>query len=235
MFDASFYKRYYVDRKTRVASRADALRLGRFVCAYTAYLGFTVSRVLDAGCGLGHFRVPVREIFPRARYVGLETSDYLCRRFGWVQASIAGYAPKDGFDLLFCHDVLQYLDDRSAVRALANLGRLSRGALYFSVLTAEDWRRNADRARTDSGVRLRPAALVQDPAFAAFPARRRGPSRPARLRPPAVGSWNGLGRRGDRRGRSPISDGPTEIGDRSRLAPFDLKSAPDFTGPGADR
>ena len=46
----------------------------------------------------------------------------------------------------------------SAVRALANLGRLSRGALYFSVLTAEDWRRNADRARTDSGVRLRPAA-----------------------------------------------------------------------------
>ena len=158
LFDAAFYKRYYVDRRTRVASRADALRLGRFACAYAAYLGFTVSRVLDAGCGLGHFRVPVREFFPRARYVGLETSDYLCRRFGWVQASIAGYAPKEGFDLLFCHDVLQYLDDRSAVRALANLGRLSRGALYFSVLTAEDWRRNADRARTDSGVRLRPAA-----------------------------------------------------------------------------
>ena len=158
MFDAAFYKRYYVDRKTRVASRAEAVRLGRFACAYAAYLGFSVSRVLDAGCGLGHFRVPVREIFPRARYVGLETSDYLCRRFGWVQASIAGYAPKEGFDLLFCHDVLQYLDDRSAVRALANLGRLSRGALYFSVLTAEDWRRNADRARTDSGVRLRPAA-----------------------------------------------------------------------------
>ena len=158
LFDASFYKRYYMDRKTRVASRADALRLGRFTCAYAAYLGFTVSRVLDAGCGLGHFRVPVREFFPRARYVGLETSDYLCRRFGWVQASIADYAPKEGFDLLLCHDVLQYLDDRSAVRALANLGRLSRGALYFSVLTAEDWRRNADRARTDSGVRLRPAA-----------------------------------------------------------------------------
>jgi SAM-dependent methyltransferase len=158
MFDASFYKRYYVDRKTRVASRADAIRLGRFVCSYVDYLGFKVKRVLDAGCGLGHFRVPVRENFPRARYVGLETSDYLCRRFGWVQASIADYAPKEGFDLLFCHDVLQYLDDRSAVRTLANLGRLSRGALYFSVLTAEDWRRNADRARTDSGVRLRQAS-----------------------------------------------------------------------------
>jgi SAM-dependent methyltransferase len=161
MFDAGFYRRYYVDPRTRVASRAEAVRLGRFVCAYVDYLGFTVKRVLDAGCGLGHFRVPVRAAFPRARYVGLETSEYLCKRFGWLRESVAGYAPKEPFDLVFCHDVLQYLDDRSAVRALANLGRLSRGALYFSVLTAGDWRRNADRARTDSGVRLRPAAWYQ--------------------------------------------------------------------------
>ena len=160
-FDAGFYRRYYVNPRTRVASRAEAVRLGRFVCAYVDYLGFTVKRVLDAGCGLGHFRAPVRAAFPRARYVGLETSEYLCKRFGWLRESVAGYAPKEPFDLVFCHDVLQYLDDRSAVRALANLGRLSRGALYFSVLTAGDWRRNADRARTDSGVRLRPAAWYQ--------------------------------------------------------------------------
>lgn len=158
MFDAGFYQRYYVDPRTRVASRAEAVRLGRFVCAYTAHLGFTVTRVLDAGCGLGQLRAPVREFFPRARYVGLETSDYLCRRHGWVRDSIARYAPGQPFDLVFCHDVLQYLGDREAALALANLARLSRGALYFSVLTREDWRRNADRARTDSNVSLRPAA-----------------------------------------------------------------------------
>jgi SAM-dependent methyltransferase len=158
-FDAGFYRRYYVDPRTRVASRADALRLGRFVCAYAAYLGFTVRRVLDAGCGLGHLRPAVREFFPRARYVGLETSEYLCRRYGWLQESVAEYTPAEPFDLVLCHDVLQYLqDDRAASRALANLGRLCRGALYFSVLTTEDWRRNADRSRTDSGVRLRSAA-----------------------------------------------------------------------------
>ncbi len=156
MFDAGFYRRYYLDPRTRVASRADALRLGRFVCAFTDYLGFTVRRVLDAGCGLGQLRAPVREFFPGARYVGLETSDYLCRRYGWLRQSVADYAPKRPFDLVFCHDVLQYLDDRAAARALANLGRLSRGVLYFSVLTAGDWRRNADRTRTDSGVHLRP-------------------------------------------------------------------------------
>jgi len=158
VFDADFYRRYYVDPRTRVASRADTVRLGRFVCAFTDYLGFTVRRVLDAGCGFGHLRVPAKEFFPRARYVGLETSAYLCRRYGWVRKSVADYAPKQAFDLVFCHDVLQYLDDRTASRALSNLGRLSRGVLYFSVLTAGDWRRNADRSRTDSGVHLRPAA-----------------------------------------------------------------------------
>ena len=158
MFDAGFYQRYYVDPRTRVASRADAVRLGRFVCAYAAYLGFTVRRVLDAGCGLGHLKAPVREFFPRARYIGLEASDYLCRRYGWVRGSIADYAPRQPFDLVFCHDVLHYLPDREASRSLANLARVSQGALYFSVLTREDWRRNADRGRTDSGVHLRPAA-----------------------------------------------------------------------------
>ena len=158
LFDAGFYQRYYVDPRTRVACRADTVRLGRFACAYTAYLGFMVKRVLDAGCGLGHLKTPVRAYFPRARYVGLETSDYLCRRYGWVRDSIEDYAPRQPFDLVFCHDVLQYLPDLEASRALVNLGRLCRGALYFSVLTAEDWRRNADRVRTDSSVRLRPAA-----------------------------------------------------------------------------
>ena len=158
MFDADFYQRYYVDPRTRVASRADAVKLGRFVCAYTAYLGFTVRCVLDAGCGLGHLRQPVREKFPRARYLGLESSEYLCRRYGWIRGNIADYRPRRPFDLVFCHDVLQYLPDREASRALVNLARVCGGALYFSVLTLEDWRRNADRARTDSGVQLRPAA-----------------------------------------------------------------------------
>lgn len=156
-FDAGFYQRYYRDPETRVASREDTLKLGRFICAFTSYLGFGVRRVLDAGCGLGHMRKAVREYFPRARYVGLDPSEYLARRYGWVRTSIADYAPRAPFDLVICHDVLQYLPDREAARALRNLSRMCQGALYFSVLTVEDWRRNADRGRTDSGVWLRPA------------------------------------------------------------------------------
>ena len=62
------------------------------------------------------------------------------------------------YDLVVCHDVLQYLEDKPAARALANLARLSRGALYFSVPTARDWRHAADQVRTDRDVHLRPGA-----------------------------------------------------------------------------
>ena len=65
------------------------------------------------------------------------------------------YAPKRAADLVVCYDVLQYLSDRDAARAIANLARLTRSALYISALTREDWRENCDRARTDRDVHLR--------------------------------------------------------------------------------
>lgn len=156
-FDAAFYHRYYEDPHTRVATRSEQERLADYVCAFTGYLGFRVKRVLDAGCGLGHMRASVERSFPRARYVGLEVSDYLARRHGWVCQGLEDYRPRAPFDLILCHDVLQYLDDRAAARAIANLGRLSRGAVYLSALTLEDWRKTADRSRSDGGVHLRPA------------------------------------------------------------------------------
>jgi hypothetical protein len=54
-----------------------------------------------------------------------------------------------------CYDVLQYLEDRDAARAIANFANLSRAALYVSALTREDWRENCDRSRTDRSVYLR--------------------------------------------------------------------------------
>lgn len=155
-FDAEFYRRYYEDPATRVASETEAERLGDFICAYTAYLGLRVRRVLDAGCGLGQLRRPVLRHFPAARYTGLEVSEYLARRHGWVHGGLEDFHPRGAFDLVICHDVLQYLDDRSAARAVANLARLCRGILYVSTLTLEDWRGAADRSRTDGDVHLRP-------------------------------------------------------------------------------
>jgi hypothetical protein len=56
-----------------------------------------------------------------------------------------------------CYDVLQYLDDAAAAKAMANFARMCRGVLYFSALTRRDWRENADQSRTDPDVTMRSA------------------------------------------------------------------------------
>jgi SAM-dependent methyltransferase len=154
-FDAEYYARHYVDPRTRVASARETERLAALVGAALDHYGLRVARILDAGCGLGLWKAPLHERYPRATYVGLEVSEYLCKKLGWTRASVADYASEEAFDLVICQGVLQYLDDASARRALANLGRLCRGALYLEALTRRDWRESADRSRTDGEVRLR--------------------------------------------------------------------------------
>lgn len=128
------------------------------VAALVQQLELPVKRILDAGCGLGWLRAPLLKAFPGATYVGLEVSEHLCREHGWVHASLADYRPRTGFDLMICYDVMQYLSDRQAIRAMANLARLSRGALYFHAPTTEDWRDNADPTISDGDINLRGAA-----------------------------------------------------------------------------
>jgi 2-polyprenyl-3-methyl-5-hydroxy-6-metoxy-1,4-benzoquinol methylase len=154
-FDAQFFHRYYRDPSTRVADETDGARVAALIAAVLGYFRLPVRDVLDVGCGVGRLREPLAAQFPGARYQGLEVSRYLCRRYGWQHGSLVDYSPGRTFDLVICHDVTQYLDDRDAVRGLANLARLSGAALYFSALTRGDWRANADQARTDGAVHLR--------------------------------------------------------------------------------
>jgi SAM-dependent methyltransferase len=158
-FDAAYYDRFYRKRATRVSDAKETAKLGRFVCSYVDYLGLRVERVLDAGCGLGRWRGVIAEHFPRARYQGIEVSEYLCAELGWTHASIAEFESRGRFDLVICQGVLQYLDDRAAGAALANIAKLCRGALYLEVLTAEDWREACDQRATDGQVHRRPAAF----------------------------------------------------------------------------
>jgi SAM-dependent methyltransferase len=154
-FDAAFFERYYGDPETRVADQGDADRIAGLIGGIVNYLELPVRRILDAGCGIGLLREPLLRHFPQAGYDGLEYSAFLCERYGWSPGSVADHAVASPYDLVVCHDVLQYLDDRTAARAIANLGRLCRGALYLSVLTERDWRHAADQSRTDESVHRR--------------------------------------------------------------------------------
>jgi SAM-dependent methyltransferase len=156
-FGHDYYQRYYFDPRTAVADRSETHARAQLIAACTTHLQLPVRRILDAGCGAGLLRSALRRLLPRAHYVALESSEYLCRRYGWVRGRIEDYRPRAPFDLVICYDVLQYLDSAAAQRALANCGRLCRGVLYFTALTRFDYERNCDRERTDAAVHLRSA------------------------------------------------------------------------------
>lgn len=157
-FGPDYYRRFYYDARTAVATRAQMRARARLIAAFVAHVDLPVRRILDAGCGTGVLRRELLKLLPRAHYVALESSEYLCRRYGWRRGRIEEFRARPPFDLVVCYDVLQYLDGAQAARALANFARLTRGALYFSALTRRDLERNCDRSRTDHDVHLRSAA-----------------------------------------------------------------------------
>jgi SAM-dependent methyltransferase len=156
-FGREYYQRYYHDPRTAVTSRSEMRARARLIAAGCEHLGLPVRRILEAGCGTGLLRAQLKRLMPRAQYVALEASEYLCQRYGWQQGRIEDFRARTPFDLVACYDVLQYLDGAAAAGALANFARLCRGALYFSALTRHDFEHNCDLRRTDPDVHLRSA------------------------------------------------------------------------------
>jgi hypothetical protein len=154
-FDSAYFRKYYFNAATRVTSAAEMQARAQLIAAILRHAGIPVRSILDMGCGIGLLRKPFARALPIARYVGVESSDYLCARYKWVKGSVTDFAPRAPSDLVICYDVLQYLNDRDAAGAIVNLAKLTRAALYVSALTREDWRENCDRTRTDRAVHLR--------------------------------------------------------------------------------
>lgn len=162
LFDEAYYQRFYFDKKTSVVDPAHTERLGAFVCAYLQYLRVPVRRVVDVGCGIGLWRDIVARHFPGALYHGVEFSPYLCERFGWERGSVLDYQSSEPFDLVICQGVLPYLSPPDLQRALANLGRLGRGALYVEAVAREDYERDVvDEDLTDPRLFRHRAALYR--------------------------------------------------------------------------
>ncbi len=156
-FGREYYERFYRNARSSVTSQSEMTARANLIAAYVKHVDCPVGSILDAGCGLGLMRTALLRALPGATYVGLEYSEYLCQKYGWLNGSIADYRPRQPFDLVVCYDVLQYLDDATAAKAMRNFANLCRGVLFFSALTRRDWRENADQRRTDPAVTMRTA------------------------------------------------------------------------------
>jgi len=156
-FGREYYERFYRNARSSVTSQSEMTARANLIAAYVKHIDCPVGGILDAGCGLGLMRTALLRALPGATYVGLEYSEYLCQKYGWLNGSIADYRPRQPFDLVVCYDVLQYLDDATAAKAMRNFANLCRGVLFFSALTRRDWRENADQRRTDPAVTMRTA------------------------------------------------------------------------------
>jgi SAM-dependent methyltransferase len=157
-FDSAYYRRFYLTPATRAMSREQTNTRGALIAALVKQLDLPVKRILDVGCGLGWYQRPLRKIFRSASYTGTEFSEYLCKTKGWIHGSVVDLKLTGQFDLVICADVIQYLNNDDAKRAIRNLARWCRGALYFHVPTKLDWEENVDPSGTDANVRLRSAA-----------------------------------------------------------------------------
>jgi chemotaxis methyl-accepting protein methylase len=154
-FNQAYYKKFYINKKTRVRGEKTIPDLADFIFSYMRHLQLPIRSVLDAGCGLGEWKKAVMAHCPRAAYRGVEYSEYLCNRYGWQQGSVVDFKLSKEFDLVICQSVLQYLNNRDAKKAIANLARHCAGALYLEIITKKDWLENCDQRVTDDKIRLR--------------------------------------------------------------------------------
>lgn len=104
-----------------------------------------VRTVLDVGCGEGLWAAALRRERPRLRYVGVDPSAYVVRRFGARrnirQGDLASLALLDvpgPFDLILCNDVLHYVPAPALATGMRALAERLCGVAYLGLFTSAD-------------------------------------------------------------------------------------------------
>jgi cyclopropane fatty-acyl-phospholipid synthase-like methyltransferase len=108
-----------------------------------------IRTVLDVGAGEGHWQPILAGMRPKLRYVGVEPSTYAVGRFGARRhlrlGSVETLADlrlheefQEGFDLVICCGVLNYVKSRVLGDALEQLQRHTSGLAWLEIFTRSD-------------------------------------------------------------------------------------------------
>lgn len=149
VYDRSYYEKWYHDPSRRVITQAAVARKVRLVTGIAeALLERPIRTVLDVGCGEGAWRAHLRELRPRIRYTGVESSEYAVERFGKSRGivrgsfgtldSIGSAALRGPFDLIVVCDVLHYVPEAELAPGFAAIAARLGGVAYLEAYTTED-------------------------------------------------------------------------------------------------
>jgi SAM-dependent methyltransferase len=144
-YDRAYFDRWYRHDDTRVNAPAEIRRKVVLAVAMTEYfIRRPIRTVLDVGCGEGAWFPHLRALRPAVEYIGLDSSDYVVKRFGRTRnirkATFGDLATMnlDVYDLVICSDVLHYVPDAELKAGLRSLAAVTDGMAYLEVLTSED-------------------------------------------------------------------------------------------------
>jgi SAM-dependent methyltransferase len=152
-FDGGYYDRFYGEDGAHDSGRIAHLAAG--VHGMAAWWGVTIRSVLDVGAGMGMWRDWYRTTHPRVRVRSTDVSAHACATWGHELRDITTWRPRQRFDLVICHSVLQYVHDDVIAKAVSNLVAATGAVLYLEVPTVRDMREVIDPSRTDLVVHQR--------------------------------------------------------------------------------
>jgi hypothetical protein len=154
-FDAAYYRRYYHDLKTAVVTPAMQRAEVAFVIAFCRHIEMEIRQFTDAGAGTGWWAKEFARRYPSCAHIEtFDASEAACKLYGHRRVEIQKLGGRES-DLVICRDVLRYLDDVNAAKAIRRLARKCRGVLYVHVITKED---EIDEEASDMSGFFRPAS-----------------------------------------------------------------------------
>jgi SAM-dependent methyltransferase len=145
-FDRAYFDRWYRHPRRRVLDANEIARRSALALSTAEYvLERPVRSVLDVGCGEGNWRAPLLRHRPRLRYLGVDPSEYVVRRYGRRRNIIQGTAEtldtissRGPFDVVIASGVLNFLSDGALRRAARALARLTKGVAFLELFTSAD-------------------------------------------------------------------------------------------------
>lgn len=144
-YDQAYFDRWYRSRK-RVSTPQHTRREAALALAAAEYLlERPVRRVLDVGCGEGQWRAVLRRLRPGLRWTGVDSSDYVVRRFGRTRnirhggfGDLAALGLRGRFDLVVASDVIHYVPTAELRRGLRAIVEHLDGVAWLEVHTTAD-------------------------------------------------------------------------------------------------